>query len=178
MGREQKIKNRVFKSGVKQLIKFSIQSSYVSELYWRPRLNNDYNNAIKNVKTFLEVPAFLQGNLRYRKDYIDIWDIPEVAYSKGYGDCDEFAVMAYDILKRLGIPTKILTVFTIGGGHMVCVYRYKGKLNHMGNWGNYTVMVDTIEQLIDTIYKDWLIAFLIDKEPRERYKIKDIIERR
>ncbi len=165
----------------KQGLKASISISFMAERYWRARLSPSdirlYDNAIRDLKGLNQIDKFINDNITYRKDRIDIWHIPEATFKLGYGDCDEYAVMAYDILKKTGLRAWLLVVYTLSSAHMVCVYEIHRKLSHISNWGNYMIMKDDMKDVIDSVYSDWILAYVIEKEPGKMFNVLSEEER-
>jgi predicted transglutaminase-like cysteine proteinase len=94
-------------------------------------------------KTAQELVDGLSGNLdkianwvywkiwyRTDKDWKDEWKPSEKTLADKAGDCEDFAVLFYDILRILRYDPKIVAYYPKKGiGHAVCFY-----VNHGGKW--------------------------------------------
>lgn len=92
----------------------------------------------KGSRDFYGLSLWLTQNIRYTKDLSiqDDWKTSEQTIRNRKGDCEDFAVLAYDCLKYMGTVNiiKILCVYPVkGAGHAVCAFMDGQKWRYYTN---------------------------------------------
>ena len=69
-------------------------------------------NAENDIKTFWDIACWIRNNVEYIEDAnADTWENPEVTYNRGYGDCDDMAILFMNIAYfRFGIKCDFAAV--------------------------------------------------------------------
>lgn len=68
---------------------------------------------------------WMARNIRYIKDFgDDVWSAPMVTLKRGFGDCEDYAILNRAVLRALGNTADIYVVERWGSSHAVCVFRY------------------------------------------------------
>jgi hypothetical protein len=90
-----------------------------------------------------KISKWISNNIRYKND-LDKWDKLEYfqspsetlskdnKYGLQSGDCEDYAILAYACLKKLGYKPLLLTMFNTKGAHCVCIFVYKGQWSYLG----------------------------------------------
>jgi hypothetical protein len=60
---------------------------------------------IKGIKTCGGAHRFIRQFIRYQPEPIDLWSSPDETLKRGYGDCEDLALLERAILISLGVPS-------------------------------------------------------------------------
>lgn len=111
-------------------------------------------------KTPLEVYSWINQNIRYQPDLNseDEYRSAEETLALGYGDCDDMAVLADDMLKKRGYNSKVISIYTSTEGHTVCVWQDStGKYNHLSNKTYREIKAQDLKTVAADIYNNWQV---------------------
>ncbi len=90
----------------------------------------------------------------------DRWQSPSELLASGRGDCEDFALFAYEIFKANGTQAFMLNIYGKGYGHTVCIFR-DGK-NYNALDGTQVVRGgNSLESLISKIQPFWNHAAIV-----------------
>lgn len=123
-------------------------------------------NTPKDLSIWLEKDFTYQAE-EENKDY---WKTPKETIKDKGGDCEDLAFLAQYVLKKLGYETKlIIIVLQINDndrtGHAICVFKNKkGKWEHFSNTQYINLGFDTIRQLLNFNYNQWVSYYECDIE--------------
>lgn len=92
-------------------------------------------------KTIIDINNLVNTKIKYMSDIenygvSDYWAKPEETLKRKSGDCEDIAILKYELLKKVGVPTKdINVVFTIynGQGHVYLEVTLNGKIYNLDN---------------------------------------------
>ena len=56
-----------------------------------------YNNDFNDLKTIEDIIFYMRSNIELRFEEIDTWSTAEETLSRGYGDCEDFAIVFMNI---------------------------------------------------------------------------------
>lgn len=125
---------------------------------------------LENITTFVHTPLQLAGwlsrDFQYVFEVADGWQPAEETIDRGAGDCEDFAVLAQEVLKRLGIPSDIIIVKFQGLNisHALCLWQEKdGSYSFISNQEICRTQKKTIEEAIAKFYPDWECLVYMDK---------------
>jgi hypothetical protein len=103
----------------------------------------------KYCSTPKEIGTWLKFYLTYTPDPKDIWQSAEETFQTKKGDCEDYAILAKEILKRKGIDSQVIHfIFTLDGvikGHAVCAFKENGKYNYISTSGYQASQVDDLK---------------------------------
>jgi predicted transglutaminase-like cysteine proteinase len=51
---------------------------------------------------------WVNNRIRYQRDQVDEWSLPQTTLERGYGDCEDIALLKWAILMRSGLPESSL----------------------------------------------------------------------
>lgn len=127
---------------------------------------------VESLAEQLNTPAavvwWVHRNIWYKSDW-EVWGVPdywqtsEETLELRSCDCEDMAVLFYDILMAKKIPAVILAVYKQGEGHAVCIYKYNDNL-YLADTGR-NIRLDknaSVQDICQYIYKDWRIYRLYD----------------
>lgn len=59
-------------------------------------------DAVDGVSTPAEVDLWVNRNIRYQREPIDVWALPRETLGRGFGDCEDFAILKRALLLAAG----------------------------------------------------------------------------
>ena len=88
-----------------------------------------WREAIAASDTPSQVCRVLSSGVRYRRDNGDSWQSVEDTWSRGAGDCEDFALCVHEFCRMLGVDVEIRIYYPIDcyEGHVVAVGQWNGK---------------------------------------------------
>ena len=127
--------------------------------------------------------VWMKYNLTYQKEKIDYWKTPEETIKDKGGDCDDFAILAQEILKDLSLEGDIIYLSKSKGkenwkiGHMICLF--KNKKGEYQIFDNQYLLKHNSENAIETILHyypeyDYIRLCTPDRYCGKRIKLKGI----
>jgi len=114
------------------------------------------------------VADFMWKNFAYETDRRQFgrsehWQSPEEFLKKGKGDCEDFALFAYDILKRNGTNAFVVSIYSLHNAHTVCVYEWDGVYHVLDGARVSAHKAKTVRELAAKMNPHWnqlaVIAF-------------------
>lgn len=118
-------------------------------------------SAARSCATPDQLAGFLKKNLVFQEDLalfgeVDYWQSPEEVIARGRGDCEDYALLARDLLIRAGKQAFIFSLYGEGGyAHTVCVFK-DGKGYSVLNQDKLVhYPVSTLEELAGRIQPRW-----------------------
>ena len=114
------------------------------------------------------VARFLQTQVRYHHDRQlfgrnEYWQTPEELLARKAGDCEDYALLAVELLRRQGIEAQVVSVFGEGYAHTVCVFRDGGRY-HLINLGELVRLnARTLEEVASYLNPSWTLAGVMDQ---------------
>lgn len=114
---------------------------------------------IYKIKTPEQLEEWLQDNCQYCSEKgIDIWQTPNTTIARKKGDCEDFAILSYSILKKLGYEAKIFMLDNIEIGqssHAICIYKEKDNYYFFSNQKLYKLQYKSVKELIESFYPEY-----------------------
>ena len=107
------------------------------------------------------VASFLRSHLVFQDDRLlfgqaDYWQSPEEMLARGRGDCEDYALLACNLLSRQGKRAFVFSLYGEGGyAHTVCVFLEDGHYNVLNQDRLVRVRASTLEELAQKIYPGW-----------------------
>ena len=90
----------------------------------------------------------------------DRWQSPEELLKSERGDCEDFAVFAYEVFKAQGTQAFLLNVYGQGYGHTVCVFKKDGTFHAID--GTQVVRgSQSLADLITKVHPFWKTAAIV-----------------
>jgi hypothetical protein len=126
--------------------------------------------SLRNLAADLSTPEavanYMWHNFTFEKDRRqfgsdDYWQTPDQFVKTRQGDCEDFALFAYEILKLNGRKAFILNVYGGGFAHSVCVYLENGRYNMINGANLERLNAKDLKAVADEIYPFWQQALVI-----------------
>ena len=126
---------------------------------------------LKNIALELNSPEaisrYLWKNFRYENDQshfgtAEYWQSPEEFLATRKGDCEDFALMARELLAATGRKAFVLNIYGDGYAHTICVYVENGKYNAVDGTDLKRYQADDLKALISKIQPRWETAAMAD----------------
>lgn len=93
---------------------------------WFRKTRISWNDVIiKEFESPREICEFVRKNIRYKAEPKDRWCWPKEAWTRGRGDCEEFAVIIHELCMINGFVSEIYVAFSGGfkrtSGHVYVI---------------------------------------------------------
>lgn len=77
-----------------------------------------------------KIARYLQKNYKYKTDQdmhnqYEYWQTPLETYQLESGDCEDFALLAQELLNQIGITAQVYGIVIPGGAHAICIFRWR-----------------------------------------------------
>ena len=96
------------------------------------RAENRLGSVARACSTPEQLALFLSTHVIFEEDRLlfgqaDYWQAPEEVLARGRGDCEDFALLACDLLSRQGKEAFLFSLYGEGGyAHTVCIFKDGG----------------------------------------------------
>lgn len=106
--------------------------------------------------------SFLKKRVVFREDIQlfgreDYWQGPEEFLNRGAGDCEDYALLAEEVLKRQGKKAFVLSLYGEGGyAHTVCVFMEEGRYQVINQDRVIRYGAKSLEELANDLYPRWV----------------------
>ena len=97
------------------MLNCSIAYSDMADSYYQQQAAGHelYYGDFSEIQTLQDISVWIMNNVYYKADETDSWDNPEEVIKRGYGDCDDFAILVMNIAYvRFGIEFDLVLVDT------------------------------------------------------------------
>ena len=134
--------------GLTQVSAQTVASAPVSEAEpsksWSQRMfgREDWAQIAHSYDSPREICRLIERNISYKTESTDQWSPAEDTWSRGKGDCEDFAILIQKLCQLNGMETKVHLYFPATGGregHAVLVGEWNGKIWFSSN-GSYEEM--------------------------------------
>ena len=108
-----------------------------------------------------QLALFLNENLVFQEDrsmfgQTDYWQAPEEVLVRGRGDCEDYALLANDLLNRQGRESFVFSLYGDQGyAHTVCVFVEENRYNVLNQDRLVRCRAASLEELAGKIYPGW-----------------------
>ena len=85
----------------------------------------------------------------------EYWQSPEEFLTTRRGDCEDFALMAHEILKMKGVKTYLVNIYSDRYAHTVCVFKENDKFNVIDGTRVIRLESENLQELSSKIYPFW-----------------------
>ena len=116
------------------------------------------------------VAQWLKRGIAFRSDLllfhrIDYWQSAQELLDRGAGDCEDYAILARDILRRQGRTAFLFSLYGRAGyAHTVCVFVEEGRYNIINQDRLVRSRAPTLEKLAQTICPEWTWGAVAERE--------------
>lgn len=124
----------------------------------RISLNIKDLNLPEEIKDLDSYSIWLVKNIDYKSEIGDYWQSPEQTFKNKTGDCEDIAILNHQILKQLGIKSKL---YYLNQGHIVSIVENNNKFILIDNqYRYYTEFISPISAILDEYPKiDYIQEF-------------------
>lgn len=105
--------------------------------------------------------AFMQKEFQFKTDKAlfnqeDYWQKPVEFWGRKSGDCEDYALFAQYVLKKLGYEVYVVSFYDeFDSGHTVAFYQDHGVFNVIDTDQLLSHKTKTIEESVSRMYPDW-----------------------
>jgi len=138
-------------------------------LFILPSVCFSQNIQMHNVTSFVHNPAELANwfaqDFQYETEMPDSWQNAGETVLVKKGDCEDFAILAQEVLKKLGIKSDILVLKFQGLSqeHAVCMFKEGNYYSFISNQQLVRTSASTVTAAIAEQYSDWESITFTDK---------------
>jgi len=124
-----------------------------------------FQNLASNLASPEAIAKFIWRHFQVESDQAqfgteDRWQSPEELLKSERGDCEDFSLFAYEILRARGTQSFLLNIYGSGYGHTICVFREDGAF-HAVDGTSVIRGGPSLESLIEKIYPFWKSAAIV-----------------
>lgn len=125
------------------------------------RAESPLDSVARNHSTPEQLARFLKARLIFQEDLalfgqMDYWQTPEEVLIRGRGDCEDYALLADDLLRRQGKKSFVFSLYGPKGyAHTVCVFVEGGRYNLLNQDRLIRTQAASLEELADELCRDW-----------------------
>lgn len=127
------------------------------------------------------IADFLHRHFTFMRDQdlfgeIEYWQAPEEFLTRRAGDCEDYALMARELLVRNGIEAHVFSLFGEEGyAHTVCVFAdERGRYNVMNQDKLRYYRAPTLETLASQMYPGWTFGGITERTGIRGRLVKEI----
>lgn len=108
-----------------------------------------------------QLAHFLQSHMVFQEDLslfgqVDYWQGPEEALARGRGDCEDYALLARDLLIRQGKEAFLFSLYGEPGyAHTVCVFVEDGRYSVLNQDRLIRYRASSLEELAGKLCPGW-----------------------
>jgi predicted transglutaminase-like cysteine proteinase len=136
--------------------------NFLDEIKYSISTKNEFDSVI-------EINKVVNRNIQYAQDIFqygmgDYWATPEETLTSHYGDCEDFCILKYTLLKDSGFKGVRMLLCRIYGAqtsHMVVLYKYQGVDYVLDNENPFIIELSKREDIMPIIAFDnddiWLM---------------------
>ena len=127
------------------------------------------------------VSAFLKQTFKFQRDQdifgeVERWQSPQEFLARKTGDCEDYALLARDLLVRNGIEAYVFSLFGDEGyAHTVCVFVEDGRYNVINQDKIRHYRAKTLEAVASQMYPAWTFGGIVEREGTRGRLVKEIV---
>lgn len=124
-------------------------------------LSSAWAQSLSAIPASINTPQAMAGwfeqEFRYQRVIPDYRQSAEELLKSKNGDCDDFAVLAQEILSGMGIKSQVLIIKFkgLGDAHAICVFKDGNSYNFISNQHLVRTQESSLLKLVDQQYPDW-----------------------
>lgn len=121
-------------------------------------LAGNFGLEISRIKTPQALASWLAKNFSYAIESRDVWQSPQETLETKSGDCEDFAILAQDVLNKIGISSQIMVVRFKDSNlaHAICIWKNEsGYYEFISNKELIRTTSPSIQGAISYYYPDW-----------------------
>ncbi len=145
------------------------------------RLTHSLDDLARRYTTPTAVGAFLQQEFTFRRDeelfgQIEYWQSPLEFLQRRSGDCEDYALLARDLLLRNGMEAYVFSLFgTRGYAHTVCLFvDADGRYNVINQATVVFYRAQSLEALAAQLYPEWTFGGIVEQEGTRGRLVREI----
>lgn len=128
-----------------------------AQVFVRPTLSLSNLSSLQSPDA---IAKFLWKNFRFEEDQVNFgkaeyWQSPEEFMNNKAGDCEDFAVMAKELLTSIGKKSFILNIYGKKFAHTICVFVENGKYQVIDMTEVKKYNASSLEELMSKVYPHW-----------------------
>jgi hypothetical protein len=128
------------------------------------------------------VAGFLQEEFDFARDAelfgeAERWQSPEEFLRRRAGDCEDFALLARELLRRNGIEAEVFSLFGDDGyAHTVCVFRdAEGRYSVINQGRLRAYRARSLEALASRLHPGWTFGGIVEREGAAARLVRELV---
>ena len=117
------------------------------------------------------IAKFLHRDFTFTRDteafgQADHWQTPEEFAARRVGDCEDYAVLARELLRRNGIEADVFSLFGQGGyAHTVCLFKdARGRYNVLDQDTLRAYHATSLEDVASALHPAWIFGGITEPQ--------------
>jgi len=149
------------KRAVRQMKAAAVIAGIILSVFSAPSFCFSQNQALAPVLISITTPEQLAQwfltDFRYETEMPDTWQNASETLEIKKGDCEDFAILAQDMLNKMGIQSDILIIkFTgLNQQHAICIFKEGDNYSFISNQELIRTGAATLKEAIQEQYSDW-----------------------
>jgi len=125
------------------------------------RADSPLDSVARSHPTPERLAGFLGAHLTFQEDLSlfgqqDYWQSPEEVFTRGRGDCEDYALLASDLLARQGVHSFLFSLYGKKGyAHTVCVFMEGGRYSVLNQARLVRYRAVSLEELAGKLCSGW-----------------------
>ena len=113
-----------------------------------------------------DLAHFMWRHFRFEADQSqfgreDYWQSPEELLTRQEGDCEDFALFAHEVLKRMGQASLVLNIYGDRFAHSICLFKQNGRYQIFDGASLISSKAQNLEEIASEIYPFWKKATIV-----------------
>jgi len=128
------------------------------------------------------IAKFLRQEFTFARDEVlfgmeDRWQTPEEFLARRTGDCEDYALLARELLRRNGIEAYVFSLIGQAGyAHTVAVYRdARGRYNVINQDRLRVYRAKSLEAVASALYPGWTWGALAEQVGTRGHSVREIV---
>jgi hypothetical protein len=128
-----------------------------------------------------QISEFLTSHFTFQSDVelfgqVEYWQRPDEFLARRKGDCEDYAVLAKELLVRNGYEAYLFSLFGLNQyGHTICVYRDReGRFNAINEARHYRYRVSSLEDVATQMFQGWTFGGIVEQDGTQSKLIREI----
>jgi|GEM_PF-779250 len=147
------------KRAVRQIKAAAVIAGIILSVFSAPSFCFSQNQAlaIASISTPEQLAQWFFTDFKYETEMPDTWQNASETLELKKGDCEDFAILAQDMLNTMGIQSDILIIkFTgLNQQHAICIFKEGGNYSFISNQELIRTGAASLKEAIQEQYSDW-----------------------
>jgi len=127
-----------------------------------------------------QIASLMKEHFKFEEDKknfgeADYWQSPAELWSRGAGDCEDFAVFAQEALQRQKIEAYVVSIYGPRDyAHTFVIFKEKGAYQVMNETRLHYCHAASVEEAISRVRPDWIWGAVVRPKGRRGQSIREL----